>query len=497
MTAAEAPARPAPGIPLPRLIAALFALIAVGELLLPAFLGLAPAIDLAMLIAGAGGLALLVLRYEGSDIRIDRRTLLACFALALALLIVGGEGRFLFAPADWQIRDAVLADLGRHRWPFVYALPEGAAILRAPLGMYLLPALTGGAGQRALDLALLAQNGLVLGLMLAIAAPLFAPGRPRRLAACAFLLFSGLDAIGTLIARALGHPASFYHIENWAWGLQYTATLTQIFWAPQHALAGWGCALLVLLWQQGKVRIGTAAAAVPLLVFWSPLAAAGAVPFLVYAGLRELPRLRAADCAVPLLALLIAAPALWYQHAGAAAVGSGPHHVDPLFYALSLLLEVAPFAIPALIVGTRLGRGTVAIATAMLVLAPLWRIGSWADFQMRVTIVPLCVLAAAVADLLLRADRPRLRRYLLGVLAIGALTGVSELFPVLTMRASPPPLCSLPHAWQQQQTLLWAPATTYLAPASALPVRPAEIVDPRRDPPRCWSRAWITPAWTG
>jgi hypothetical protein len=496
MIAAEGPARRAPGIALPRLIAALFALIATGELLLPAFLGLAPALDLAMLLVGAGGLGLLVLRCERSDIRIDGRTLLACCALALALLILGGEGRILFAPADWQIRDTVLADLGGHRWPFAYALPEGARILRAPLGMYLLPALAGGAGQRALDGALLFQNMLVLGLMLAIAAPLFARGRPRRVAAWVFLLFSGLDAVGTLIARALGQPASFYHLENWAWGLQYTATVTQIFWAPQHALAGWGCALLLLLWQQGKVRIGTAAAAVPLLAFWSPLAAAGAVPLLAYAGLRDLRALRAGDVAVPLLASLIAAPAIWYQHAGAAAVGSGPHPVDSLFYALSLLLEVAPFAVPVLIVGTRFGRAPMAIATAMLVLAPLWRIGTWADFQMRVTIVPLCLLAAAVADMLLRDDRPRLRRYLLAMLAIGALTAASELFPVLTMRSSPPPLCSLPGAWRQQ-TGLRTPMATYLAPVSALSVRPAEIVDPRRDPPHCWSRAWITPAWSG
>lgn len=496
MTRTEAPARPAPGTPLRWLIAALFALIAASNLLLPAFLGLTPAIDLVLVIAGAGGFGWLMLRCEAEETRVSLRSLGVCFMLALALLVLGSEGRIFFAPSDWQIRDAVLADLGRHRWPFLYALPGGAAILRAPLGMYLGPALAGGGGQAALDAALLTQNVLVLGLLLAIASPLFATGRPRRIAVTVFLLFSGLDAIGTLIARALGHPASLYHLENWAWGLQYTATITQLFWAPQHALAGWACAALFLLWQQGKVRIGTAAAAVPLFAFWSPLAAAGAMPFLAYASLRNLKTLRFGDFAVPSAALIVAAPALWYQHAGAAAVGGGRHVVDPLFYALSLMLEVAPLALPALIAGTRFGKAPIRIAAAMLVLTPLWQIGTWADFQMRATIVPLCILAAATAELVSREDRPRLRRGLIVLLAIGSLTVLSELFPVLTMRASPPPLCSLPGVWQQS-TGLKAPMNTYLAPAAALSVRSAEIVDPRTDPPHCWARAWITPAWIG
>ena len=123
-------------------------------------------------------------------------------------------------------------------------------------------------------------------------------------------------------------------------------------------------------------------------------------------------------------------------------------------------------------------------------------VGTWADFQMPVTIVPLCALAAAVVELMLKAERPLLRRYLLAILLVGSLTILSEFFPVLTMRASPPPLCSLPGTWQQQ-TGLRTPMTTYLVPASALSVRPAEIVDPHRDPTRCWSRGWITPAWIG
>ncbi len=488
MTAAEARAS---SVPAGWLAGALLGLIAASNLLLLAFLGLSPIINVVLVLAGASSMAIVVARYERASLRVPLRTIAICFGIALLALILGGEGRLLFAPADWQIRDAVLADLGRHRWPFAYAMPGGAMVLRAPLGMYLLPSLTGGLGQSALDCALLVQNMIVLGLMLALASTLFATTRMRSTAAIVFALFSGLDLIGTLIARGMSEPASFQHMENWARGLQYTAMSTQLIWAPQHALAGWGCALGFLMWQHGRLRIGTAAATIPLFAFWSPLAAAGAVPFMLYAGLRDLRALRPSDLGIPLLAVAIAAPALVYQHAGAAAVGSGINPVRPLLYLLGLLLEVAPFAIPALIYRHRFSGPAIWIAVAMLVLAPLWRVGTWADFQMRVTIVPLCILAAATADLLLQGDRPKLRRWLIAMLAIGTATTLSELFPLPLMRVSPPPLCSLPSAWDQQTGLV-TPKSTYLAPIAALPIRPREIVDPRRDPAQCWSRRWVT-----
>ena len=111
------------------------------------------------------------------------------------MLLLGGEGRLLSAPTDWYVRDAVLADLGRNPWPFLYEASGGPTLLRAPLGMYLLPALAGGGGQRALDLALLAANTAMLGLLLALAAALFAPGKPRRIAV------SGVPAVQRIRCR--------------------------------------------------------------------------------------------------------------------------------------------------------------------------------------------------------------------------------------------------------------------------------------------------------
>jgi hypothetical protein len=502
VTVADVPVSPGPapalhahGIPIGWLAAALLAVAAVDNLLLPVFFGLSPGASILLVGIGAAAMGWLAARGPTDGTRLPVSTVGRCFAIAASLLLLGGEGRLFYAAADWQVRDAVLADLARHAWPFVYVAPAGTAILRAPLGMYLLPSLA-GADQAVLDGTLLASNTLVLGLLLALASTLFDAGRPRRTALTVFLLFGGLDAIGTLAMRLLGRPASLYHLENWSPGSQYTATISQLFWSPQHAIAGWTCALFFLLWHQRKLPLGAFAATIPLLAFWSPLAAAGGVPFVVLAAGSRLRQLRRHDVAVGALAVAIAIPALLYQHLDAARVGGGPNPIDPAIYAAALLLEVAPFALPLLLMrpASGFGRGPIALAVVMLLLAPLWQVGTGHDFQMRTTIVPLAILAAATADLLLRADG--WQRWLIAALALASLSTASELFATLTMRPAPPPRCSLIGAWYQQTGMV-APMTTYLASTASLPSwaigrRPA-IVYAGRDPARCWSRPWLSP----
>lgn len=496
------------GVPLAVLAAASLAIAAVGNLLLPAFLGLSPVVAAVLMLAGVAALSVAVVRGGASaGDRVSWQTIGGCLVIAGIVLLLGGEGRFLSASPDWRVRDAVLADLGGHRWPFHYAMPGGDALLRAPLGMYLLPSLVGGWGQRALDLALLACNTLTLGLLLALASALFEAGAPRRMAAWTLFLFSGLDAIGTLAMRAVGRPAALIHIENWGEGSQYTAPFTQITWAPQHAIAGWACALFYLLWQQRKLPIGCLAAAVPLFAFWSPVAAAGALPFALLAAVRGARALRWRDAAMGGIAVAIALPALIYQHAGAASVGAGWNPILPSIYALAVAIEVLPLVLPVLLqpVPSRFGRDTLILALVVLVLAPLVKIGIWKDFQMRITIVPLIVTAAAFADALTRAHRDgaHARKALLAtILAIGSLTVVSELFSPLTMRPSPVPRCTVVNAWERDPIAgRFGPPNTYVTPVDTLPAflraPPKAMADPAKDPIDCLGRPWFTPAWTG
>jgi len=80
----------------------------------------------------------------------------ACDRGRLRLASFGGTGHWVFANADWHIRDAVLHDLVTGAWPVGYGAKDGVpTLLRAPLGYYLPAALVGkAAGLAAAHVAL-------------------------------------------------------------------------------------------------------------------------------------------------------------------------------------------------------------------------------------------------------------------------------------------------------------------------------------------------------
>lgn len=159
-------------------------------------------------------------------------------------LVIGGEGHFFFAKDDWLYRDAVLSDLTDHWIPAVYAINSQKWILRAPLGMYLLPAGVGRlSGLSAAHLALLAQNTAILGGFFYFVTLIWPKARPLFLAL--FVLFSGLDVIPCLVktdGQWLPVNLSFW-VDFW----NYASNASQLFWNPNHTLPGWWFAALGVL----------------------------------------------------------------------------------------------------------------------------------------------------------------------------------------------------------------------------------------------------------
>ena len=67
-------------------------------------------------------------------------------AVGCGWTLFGGTGHWMFANADWHIRDAVLHDLVVGAWPVGYGMEAGGAtLLRAPIGYYLPAAFVGKA----------------------------------------------------------------------------------------------------------------------------------------------------------------------------------------------------------------------------------------------------------------------------------------------------------------------------------------------------------------
>ena len=490
------------GIGVRALVTALLGLFAFDNLLLLHFWGLPLAATAGLAFLAASAIWLLCGRLEVGAKAVPAPAFLIAFAVSLALLALGGEGRFFYANPDWQIRDAVLRDMATNPWPFAYDIRGSAYFLRAPLGTYLLPAMFGSHA----DLALLLSNSLRLALLLTLAWQLFETTRERAIGLAVFLLFSGWDIVGTAVYSALGGHLSWDHIERWNFNYQYSSHVTQAFWVPQHAIAGWTCAAAFLLWRKGLVPIGVLAAAIPLVAIWSPLAIIGAVPFAAFAGVDALRRrtFDLKDIAVASLAVAVALPALLYLKIDAASVGMHLLPANPIVWLLCMLLEVVPFVWPLLRERGPAGldRPVLWLILALLLVMPLIQVGASSDFQMRASIMPLALLAYYFALWVCRLlEQKPVRRLCLSyaalALALGAATPLLEVRRALVDGPSPPPLCSLIGVWDKQDGMI-VPYSTYLAPVSALPreLRDVPVTTGASDPAKCWAGKWPVPAGT-
>ena len=412
---------------------------------------------------------------------------LAAVVAAVLMTTLGGEGRLLPATPDWLVRDAVLRDLVEQRWPFAYRTGGADWVLRAPLGMYLLPALAGKlAGLRAAHRALWAQNSLALAAVLRV---FCASGSIRRglVVLVVFCLFGGWDMVGTLAVaarHALGEGAALVipdDIQWWDRLFQYSSTLTLVLWVPHHALAGWFLAALVLLRERRRIRVGTLMAGAALSIVWSPFALMGAAPFLLWAGIEALRarEVRPLDLAAPALLALALLPLALYLASDSGDVPRGfqPRSTEFLIrYPAFLALEVLPFVVAnALFGGGRAEaprRATYRIAVASLVLIPCYRIGVSNDFVMRASVPALAILAIATghtaADVLARGGRTG--RALLGlVLALGGITGLEEVGHTLATPNRGASTCDFVQAWDQSPYSRYMSDAIYLARRERVP----------------------------
>ncbi len=474
------------------LIAALVAWLSLDQLLLWRFLDVMPLWAYALGGLMVGGLcAGIVLSMRGVQ-GPSAGALLLCLGLALLLLVLGGEGRLFYANVDWQVRYAVMRDISVQPWPFVYTARGAPDVLRAPIGMFLLPGAAAKAwGLRAADIALLLQNSLMLTALLGLGSTLFETRRAKLVALAIVIGFSGLDALGRILFRG----GLSDHIENWAY-LQYSSTITLAFWVPQHAMAGWIGALGYLLWRSGKMPIGAWLALLPLTALWSPLGLMGAMPFAALAGVRVIVTraMRLPDIALPAAATLLSIPGLLYLGAAPEAVGARFKPLLPLQWGAFELLEVLVYVVPVAFVARRgrFGRDTLALLTTWLLLIPFVQVGWSTDFMMRGSVTALTILAVMVADSVLREQR--LRLFLFSVLLIGSVTGIQEARRALSHPPAPQVQCSFFKAWDQ--SFWFTPKGSYLAPLAEMPalVRPQNPYRANaKEPARCWDGHWYHP----
>ena len=115
---------------------------------------------------------------------------------------------------------------------------------------------------------------------------------------------------------------------------------------------------------------------------------------------------------------------------------------------------------------------------------------------MRASIPALAILALHLADGLggLWPASGRRKAALVGLLAIGSVTGLTEVVRALTFPATPPPRCGFSRAWDESFAA-W-PKDSYLAPLHRVsvairPATPARVAADGAGP--CFDRPWPRP----
>ncbi|NEU10824.1 hypothetical protein G3T14_01585 [Methylobacterium sp. BTF04] len=372
---------------------------------------------------------------------LDGQLLIIALIAGFALCCLGGQAHLFFANDDWLIRDAVLHDLVAQPWPVGYRYDGDATVLRAPLGLYLVPAAIGKIlGLAAGHAALLGQNGILFGCLFYGFGRAFPPRRRSLWVLVVFVLFGGWDVVGTWL---LGKPLDLgRHIENWMPSLQFSSHVTQIFWVPNHAASGWAFVAAYLLWHRGRLSAASLICVFGLCAFWSPLSMIGALPFLARATLADLAggRFGLRDLAHLGFTGLGLLPIALYLVADGGRVAHGLAAIDANFligYGVFIALELGP----ALLI-LRLARPDAAaegsdvlgkdmpLIVGLLLLVPFYRIGM-NDFVMRASIPALALLALRFGQVTAKAAPFWRVAATVAVIAVGAGAPLQEIVRAL------------------------------------------------------------------
>jgi hypothetical protein len=461
-----------------------------------------------LVLAGSAGVIAFLWRSRPGGVflstALDAHEFGLCLAIGFALCLLGGEGHFFYSNWDWLMRDAVLADLVRDGPVPLYRYVGQDYYLRAPPGMYLLPAAVGRIlGLFAAHLTLLSTNAALIGAILYLVSGL---AEGRALIFLAILIgFGGLDIVGDLAARIVflrGGPISNQSLEWWASAfapdvtLQYSSMLTQLFWVTNHAAPGWFIGLLVLLRGRDEITLSTLIVCCASLVIWSPFPVAGALPLAAALALQ--PSLRRHFTAENLLAVGVGLAFLPLALYLLTSVDTIAHRSQTSargfawIYIPFLLIELPQAAIILYRWPTVPASDRPALIAALgtLCFLPLYAFGPGNDLLMRGSIPALFIVAFSFARIAVSTPRDGgvLATAISSIILISAVTPVTQIKQAIFPGRYSPSDCNLLTAAQSMSPIGFP--TNYLAPLEEMPRR-LIAVDPRHAPAQveyrdCW-----------
>ncbi len=367
--------------------------------------------------------------------RITSSSLAFLIALAIGWVLLSGAGGLGHQNLpDWNNKNALMSDLLRFDWPVIY---EGSQVLNYYFALYLPASLLGRfAGWDAAQWFLLAE--VLAGTILSLLWVYSFAGRLGVAALLLFVAFGGLDLAGFMLMH---HrlPRSGAGVEWWARTVQFSANTVQLFWVPQHSLAGWLCASLMLDEAVRRRRVSFAGLFVGLSMLWSPFVTVGLIPVGI-ATLFIAERRSIASVAnllfLPLISLLTLA--FYWPHRSGGDLDAGAN-VWLAHYQFSsirligvfLVLEVGIYLLLVAAFWQSLGRDwkvltvTIAISSLAWVIVPE-HVGH-GGFTMRSSIPSLFLLCLVLVHVLSFEAHRLARIAIVGLLVLGSASAFLEI----------------------------------------------------------------------
>jgi dolichol-phosphate mannosyltransferase len=352
-------------------------------------------------------------------------------------LLLSGVGGIGYQNADYIKHNGIFNDLINFSWPVNYRSETGDAYyLCYYIAYYLVPSLVGKLTNIAFGHTF-AFLWSFLGIWLVTSWMMKLTHKTSLWILLLFVLFSGLDIIGTLWTKATVIVDGVPHLEWWAgydfWN--YSSNTTHLYWAPQHAIGGWLTTSLLFSLLQNKEKQPTPGTFILAISFlWSNFVLIGLLPvmavLLLKNGYRNFFNLKSF---VPAIGIIM--PLGFYY------LGNQYPHIHSFIgeqgrfihvfskYLLFCLLEFGVFAFFIFRYFHKLSqenRILVVMTMTALMFIPFYRFGYYNDLAMRASIPSLFILQIILIKLWNNYSKA-LKIALVMVLLIGAITPLAEM----------------------------------------------------------------------
>lgn len=360
--------------------------------------------------------------------------------LALAWLSFSSIGGIGYRNFDSGIRSSLLWHLVTGSWPLYFEAGYFGDEFRMTSDKayvyyfaYYLPAAVVGKllGWKAANLALFAYSWLGASLALMLVR-MYVQGRGYLVTAMVFTgicMFGGMDYVCNRLLELTADRS-----EMWLSPLHYFSHTRNLFWAPQHCLPTWLMIGIILNRRQiGSFLIGIFPLMVVCMLLWSPLCLIGLVPFLltiVKYYWKEWIRLSLVNILTCFVFILLAAFIVSNDFSFRMIYAPDAVAEFRIKYSLFVLTEFLMLSFVFILSDRKLLKSNILIiAFVSLFTIPIFILGNWNDWSIKLSMAPLFVLSIFVIKQIIWLIENKRKAAYISVLLFGtcALTPLEEL----------------------------------------------------------------------